>query len=406
MPHQSHSSSQSHVSSVTLHVQHPTQKAIYPITIQSGLLNHSTDFQQSIPSLTRDKAQRVLIVTDSNVGKIYKKSITQQFVKMGLSVKSITLPAGESSKCWAQAERIYQAALHQGLTRNDLFIALGGGVIGDITGYCAATYHRGTPYIQLPTTLLAQVDSSVGGKVAIHVGGVKNSVGAFYHPIAVCIDPNTLSTLPLREWQAGFAEVVKYGLIEQTAQPNQPACFLNELRVFFDDCPSPTPAFKDRLLNTDNSPLNRWIEHCCRLKQAVVQADETEQNGQRMILNLGHTFAHILESATNYTEFLHGEAVALGLIAACRYSQSLGLIHTDFTQSIIQRLEQIGLPTRIPSSVNIDPETALMWLRHDKKNRSNWPPFILPIEPIGQVKAHHTNNEDTLRTMLTDWLTP
>jgi 3-dehydroquinate synthase len=384
-------------------IQHASSVTTYPITIQPKLLSNPSDIKQAIPNETLNKAKRALIVTDRNVGILYKASLTENLIQLGLKVDSITLPAGETSKCWAEAERIFQAALEHGITRHDVFIALGGGVIGDITGYCAATYHRGTPYIQIPTSLLAQVDSSVGGKVAIHVGGVKNSVGAFYHPAAVCIDPMVLSTLPSREWQAGFAEVIKYGLIEATANPTQPARFFDELCQFFNSSQTPEQYFQ-QLASSPESPLNRWIAHCCRLKQAVVQADETEQNGQRMILNLGHTFAHILESATQYTEFLHGEAVAIGLMGALHYANQHRMMPLNKIERVETLLKNVGLPRAIPPHITLSDETALGLLKKDKKNRSTWPPFILPHQQLGHVIQHHETSEEKLRAMLSHWI--
>lgn len=375
-------------------ITHPGLEVQYPIYFKEGLLQDKQTLAQYIHQALA-KATRVLIVTDEHVAPLYSHFISNACNKLGIDTQVITLPAGEPTKCWQSAEQIFNTAITQNLTRHDGFIALGGGVIGDLTGYCAATYHRGTPYLQIPTSLLAQVDSSVGGKVAIHVGGVKNSIGAFYHPQAVLIDTDTLSTLPKREWQAGMAEVVKYGLLEQSADPE---CGKNLFKRLED-------AFNTNL-NKPHEDITQTIAMCCQLKQAVVQADETETSGHRMILNLGHTYAHILESATQYTRFLHGEAVALGLVAACQESSYRGLLPHSDTQRVIQLLNRIGLPTNLPDDLDLDEETALCWLAKDKKNRQQFPNLILPTATLGKVHAVTIPNELEAMSLLRRWLKP
>lgn len=377
-----------------LTIQHQQTSVAYPIHFESGCVTNPTDLASLLQkNNVFSKAHQALIITDENVGPLYQTHLKSALKKIDINTQILVLPAGETTKNWNSAQQIFESAMDLNLTRHDMVIALGGGVIGDLAGFCAATYHRGTPYIQIPTTLLAQVDSSVGGKVAIHVGGVKNSVGAFYHPKAVIIDSNVLSTLPKREWRAGMAEVVKYSLLESTISPQAEPSFFNTLEKA-----SYTEGFKP-----EDTPIE-WLTHCCKLKQAVVQADETEQSGFRMILNLGHTYAHILESATQYTRFLHGEAVALGLIAACRQSTLQGLLPETQTQRVVDLLTRIGLPTSLPPDIELDTPTALRWLRKDKKNRSTFPDLILPQHTIGTVARSSLQNEAEACNVIANWL--
>jgi 3-dehydroquinate synthase len=250
-------------------------------------------------------------------------------------------------------------------------LAIGGGVIGDLAGFVAATYARGIPYFQVPTTLLAQVDSSVGGKVGINLPEAKNMVGAFWQPAGVLIDVDALLSLPDREYAAGMAEVIKYGVILDAE--------------FFAWLEQNAPAISAR----EPEVMKYLVERCCRLKADVVEADEHERTGLRAKLNYGHTFGHALEAATEYGQFLHGEAVAIGMVCASRLAERLGRIDAELTERQVALLKRFQLPTSLPS-IDVDEVLRLMW--HDKKVQDGEIRFILPtaighVETVGGVSS-------------------
>jgi 3-dehydroquinate synthase len=251
-----------------------------------------------------------------------------------------------------------------GADRQTNIIAVGGGVVGDLAGFVAATYARGIPYIQVPTTLLAQVDSSVGGKVGVNLSQAKNMVGAFWQPAAVWIDTQTLQTLPEREYRSGLAEVVKYGVIldaEFFARLERDAAALNERQ---------------------GSVLQEVIARCCRLKANVVEADEREESGHRAVLNYGHTFAHALEAVTGYGQLLHGEAVSIGMMCAARLAHSLNRVDAAFVERQFALLIALGLPVTLPK---IDIDDFLAAMLHDKKSKHGELQFVLPTV-LGHVE--------------------
>lgn len=291
--------------------------------------------------------RRCLLVSDSNVAPLYAGSVSDMLTRAGAVCATETFTAGESSKTLAEAERLYRAALAHGLGRDGFIVALGGGVTGDLAGFAAATYMRGIAFIQIPTSLLAMVDSSVGGKVGVDLPEGKNLVGAFHQPELVLADLSALTTLPKRELQCGMAEVIKYGLILDRglfATLEQHAAALLDLQP--DMCES-------------------VICRCCELKADVVCADEKERTGQRALLNYGHTFGHALEVLCGYTKLTHGEGVAIGMGMAAELARLLGRADAELGQRQNSVLRAAGLPTSLRG--DIAPEKVLDVMKRDKK---------------------------------------
>lgn len=304
---------------------------------------------------------KAAIVTDETVGALHAPALEASLQQAGLASSRITVPPGESSKSYARLTALCDDLLAARIERNDLVIALGGGVVGDLTGFAAAILRRGVPFVQIPTSLLAQVDSSVGGKTGINTSHGKNLVGAFHQPALVIADTALLDTLSPREFKAGYAEVVKYGLIGDPG--------------FFDWC----EANWSRII-AGGPERDHAVAVSCRAKAAVVARDEREE-GDRALLNLGHTFAHALERLTDYDSrrLVHGEAVAIGLALAFRFSQSLGLCHGQDALRVARHLDAVGLPSRlqqVPGGVgNADAIVAAM--AQDKKVKRGVLTFIL-----------------------------
>jgi len=310
----------------------------YPICIGNNLLQQSELLTQHIPG------NSALIVSNETVAPLYLEQIENSLTD--IRYKSLILPDGEEHKNLNVLNTIYDCLLENKFDRNTTLIALGGGVIGDITGFAAATYQRGVHLIQIPTTLLSQVDSSVGGKTAVNHPLGKNMIGAFYQPKAVIADTSTLSTLEDRQLSSGIAEVIKYGLIRDMA-------FLEWLEDNM-----------DKLLDRDDDALAYAIERSCRNKAEVVAADEKE-SGQRALLNLGHTFGHAIEAGMGYGVWLHGEAVASGMVMAARLSNRLGWISSADVDRVIDIIERANLPIRAPEQMSTDKFLELMSV--DKK---------------------------------------
>ncbi|HMV92830.1 MAG TPA: 3-dehydroquinate synthase [Thauera aminoaromatica] len=311
----------------------------YPIHIGRGLLGRA---DLILPHL---KTQRVAIVTNEVVGPLYLERLRAGLEDAGVRTAAVVLPDGEAHKDWETLARIFDMLLAERCERSTTLVALGGGVVGDMGGFAAACYQRGMPFIQVPTTLLSQVDSSVGGKTAINHPLGKNMIGAFYQPRLVLADIDTLDTLPDRELSAGLAEVIKYGLIRD---PD----FLAWLELNL-----------DRLMARDTDALAWAIERSCRNKAEVVAADETEQ-GERALLNLGHTFGHAIETGLGYGEWLHGEAVAAGTMMAAELSRRLGWIDAAAVARIEALLERARLPVWGP---RLGVERYVELMSHDKK---------------------------------------
>jgi 3-dehydroquinate synthase len=326
----------------------------YPILIGRGLLTDPSPFE---PHLRR----QVMVVTNSTVGPLYLQGLLAALGQR--QVQTVTLPDGEQFKTLATMEGIIGALLEARFDRGCTLLALGGGVVGDITGFAAACYQRGVDYIQVPTTLLAQVDSSVGGKTAVNHALGKNMIGAFHQPRLVLADTDTLSTLPDRELRAGVAEIIKYGLIRD-------AEFFGWLETNI-----------HALLARNPQALAHAIERSCRNKAEVVAADERE-SGQRALLNLGHTFGHAIETGLGYGSWLHGEAVAAGMCLAADLSARLGWLSRADAERAIALVDDAGLPTQLPAK--LDPERMLALMAVDKKVQDGRIRLVL-LENIGRA---------------------
>ena len=331
----------------------------YDILIGSGLIDQAAQILG--PKLA---GRRPIIITDTHVAE---HQLPQLQRALGVDSHAIILPSGEATKSWQQLERLMDELLDLGVERSDHLIALGGGVIGDLVGFAASILKRGCNFIQIPTTLLAQVDSSVGGKTAINVRAGKNLVGSFHQPSLVLIDPKVLNSLPDREMRAGYAEVVKYGLINDAK--------------FFEWCCQNAAA----LLNRDEDALITAISHSVRAKAAIVEADERETQDQRALLNLGHTFGHALEASTGFSDrLLHGEAVAAGMALAYRFSATQGLCSITDTERVGGHLRSCGLPISLKEAHVRETGTELTrHMLHDKKMSGGTLAFIL-ANGIGQ----------------------
>jgi 3-dehydroquinate synthase len=309
----------------------------YPILIAGGLLSRPEVFQEHL------RARELLIVSNTTVAPLYLATLTPSLGKR--RVVEVILPDGEAHKTLANAARVLDVLVANRLARDCAVLALGGGVVGDLAGFAAACYQRGVDFVQLPTTLLAQVDSAVGGKTGVNHAGGKNLVGAFHQPVLVVSDTATLATLPARELRAGLAEVIKYGLIADAALFEWLENHLGEL------------------LAGDPAALAHIIRRSCEIKAAVVGQDEREQ-GERALLNLGHTFGHAIESATAYRQWLHGEAVGAGLVMAASMSAACGYLDAAQAERVRRLIERAGLPTHIAA---VAPAAALEHMRMDKK---------------------------------------
>ncbi len=326
----------------------------YPIAIGQSLLSDTELVSRHVAG------QRVAIVTNTIVAPLYLEQLAASLQAAGKQVTPIVLPDGEEEKNWENLMRIFDVLLREKCDRKTTLFALGGGVIGDMTGFAAATYMRGVPFIQVPTTLLAQVDSSVGGKTGINHPLGKNMIGAFYQPQAVIADTATLLSLPARQLSAGLAEVIKHGAIIDAA--------------FFDWL----EANVGKLLASDPQALAYAIQRSCEIKADVVRQDERE-GGLRAILNFGHTFGHAIEAGLGYGEWLHGEAVGCGMVMAADLSHRLGYIDTEAKQRIAALVRAAGLPTIAPD-LGISRWLELMQV--DKKNEAGQIKFIL-LKPLG-----------------------
>lgn len=313
-------------------------KRSYPIYIGKTLLGKAALVRSHV------KGQQVLIVTNETVAPLYLEKTLAAFADF--KTASVILPDGEKYKNLEVLNQIFDTLLSQRFDRKTTLIALGGGVVGDMTGFAAACYQRGVPFIQIPTTLLAQVDSSVGGKTGVNHRLGKNMIGAFYQPQCVLIDIDTLQTLESRQLKAGLAEVIKYGLINDLA-------FFEWLEHY-----------AKNLLACDSEALGFAIARSCQNKATIVEEDERE-NGKRALLNLGHTFGHAIETGMGYEQILHGEAIAIGMCLAAQFSARLGWMNDNDVTRIITLIEKMGLPTRIPD--NLTAEQILELMQVDKK---------------------------------------
>jgi 3-dehydroquinate synthase len=349
----------------------------YPIHIGAGGMARAGEWLSAMLP-----GARLVVVTDETVAPYYLSPLGTSLIQAGLRVETITLPAGEGSKSLDVLGHLLSRLLDLQPDRRTVLVALGGGVMGDLVGFAASILLRGVRFVQIPTTLLAQVDSSVGGKTGINLPQGKNLVGSFHQPVAVIADTDTLMTLPDRQLRAGYAEVVKYGLI------NDPAFF-----VWLE-------THGAQVLARDAAALTHAVTVSCRAKAAIVAEDETEQ-GARALLNLGHTFAHALERATGFSErLLHGEAVAAGMVMAFALSERLGLCAAEDVARVREHLRRAGLPVTLrEAGVTTDAATLVQWMRGDKKAMDGQLTFIL-ARGIGQSFVAHSVAGDTVEALL------
>ena len=350
----------------------------YEVRVGGGLL---AELPAQCGALLRK--QRVPIVTDSNVAKHWRSTLDQALQSGGFEPRWLVLDPGEGAKTWAGLERTMDWLLAEEVERGDHVLALGGGVIGDLTGFAAAILKRGCGFIQLPTTLLAQVDSSVGGKTAINTSAGKNLVGAFHQPALVLADLDALGTLPERELRCGYAEVIKYGILGD--------------RAFFEWCEAEGP----KVVAGDRSAQEYAVTESVKAKARIVAEDERETTGARALLNLGHTFGHALEAQTGFSErLLHGEGVALGMVLAARYSARRGYISDADAEQVTTAIAASGLPTEIAAlGLNADGAALAAHMLHDKKMDAGSLPFVL-LRAIGEAFLDKTVPMDDVAAFL------
>lgn len=336
----------------------------YTILLGEGLMADAATWRHAPTSSS------ALIVTNNVVAPLYLPALRSALAHRHAAIHVVELPDGEEHKTWESLDRIFGALLDRACDRRTVIYALGGGVTGDVAGFAAASYMRGVPFVQVPTTLLAQVDSSVGGKTAINHARGKNMIGAFYQPRLVVCDLRSLSTLPARELAAGLAEVIKYG-------PVADMDFLDWIE-----------ANLDALLARRPDVLLYAVRRSCEIKAAVVTADEREE-GVRAILNFGHTFGHAIEAGLGFGTWLHGEAVGCGMVMAAHLSHRLGLVDAAFVQRLISVIERAGLPIRAP---DLGGDRYLELMRLDKKSQAGEIRFVV-LERPGRATVRATSDE-------------
>jgi 3-dehydroquinate synthase len=360
----------------------------YDIVIVSGKLEslaaNLTRWVASHPQFSAGSSAsgRALVVTDSHIASTHAECAQRSLVEAGWATARVELEPGEQSKTLASATRLYDALAELKADRRTVVVAVGGGVVGDTAGFAAATYARGIPFVQVPTTLLAQVDSSVGGKVGVNHPRGKNLIGAFHQPLGVLIDTLTLATLPERDYRSGLAEVIKYGV-------SLDGEFFSYLEANIDGLNSRAP-----------DVLRHVIARSCRLKAGVVEQDEQEVTGLRALLNYGHTFAHAYEALLGYGKLLHGEAVAIGMVHASRLAEQLGRIASSVTQKQVRLLKAVQLPIELPPGP-LDVDAVLDRMRLDKKSMGGKLRFVLPSS-IGHVELVDSVPESVVRSLLAD----
>jgi len=346
----------------------------YPIYIGENVLTELGGYVKKVCA-----GRKIMVVTNPTVRALYGNIVMESLIQAGFEVVVGEIPDGEGYKTLDSAGLLYDVAFANGLDRSCTILALGGGVIGDLAGFVAATYMRGVPFIQVPTTLLAQVDSSVGGKVAVNHPGGKNIIGAFYQPKMVFSDINTLRTLPEREFKAGMAEVIKYGVIWDYG-----------LFQFLENCHLAVKELKVQ-------EIIKVVATSCRIKARVVEQDETEQ-GLRAILNYGHTFGHAYEALTGYKEYVHGEAVAIGMVSAALTAVKLSMLAPMEADRIISLIRLYQLPVKFAA---LEPSDIIKSMYHDKKVLAGKVRFVLP-EVIGKVSIVSDVPETVLEEVLSE----
>jgi 3-dehydroquinate synthase len=337
---------------LSYHLDVTTEQSTYPILIGAGQWSDLADTLQA-----RFKPTKLVLAADETVAELYGATVRQALERVGAPVSLLVCPAGESSKCTDVATDWWQALAALAVDRHSVLVALGGGVVGDLAGFVAATYLRGLPFVQVPTTLLAQVDSSVGGKVAINLPAGKNLVGCFWQPQLVWIDPTVLLTLSSREFSAGLAEVIKYGVLRDDGLMEQ-----------LETC-------SDGILSRHADTLAPLVQRCCQIKADVVQQDPRETTGIRAMLNFGHTVGHAIEKLTGYDTVLHGEAVSMGMVAEARLAEQLGWTAPGLADRLTRVARLYDLPTELPQFPWEQWRAAML---RDKKNVADRIAFALP----------------------------
>jgi len=351
----------------------------YEVRVVSGRIDAFGAFARQALGATwaGRTCRRALLITDENVARL-EAPYAAALASVGITGTVAVLPSGEPTKSLDRAADVYDDLVRFRADRHTCIVALGGGVIGDLAGFVAATYLRGLPLLMIPTTLLAQVDSAVGGKVGVNHPRAKNIIGAFHQPVGVWVDTETLSTLPDRELRCGLAEVIKYGVIFD-------ADFFQGLEEN-----------ADAILARDHGCLRHVVAQSCRIKADVVTRDEREETGLRVKLNFGHTIGHAVEAVAGYSTYHHGEAVAIGMVAECRLAERLGWLGASASERVRRLVEGFGLPT---AARGLDPDALLEAMSRDKKNQKGKIRFILPRD-IGRVELTDTPTEADIRAVL------
>ncbi len=347
------------------------QGGSYPIHIGPGLLDRSELYSPHV------RSREVAVITNPVVARLYLERVTDALRRAGANVTPILIEDGEQAKDWRTLEQVVDRLLAAHVARDSVIVALGGGVVGDLAGFAAAVYQRGIPFLQLPTTLLAQVDSSVGGKTAINHRRAKNMVGAFHQPLAVVSDVAVLDSLPERELTAGLAEVVKYGVALDGSFAEWLERNLTNLR------------------KRDHDALGFAVRRSCELKARIVSADERE-TGVRALLNFGHTFGHAIEAVAAPGEWLHGEAVAVGMVMASELSHRMGMLGRAKADRVRELVRSAGLPVRGPA---VPPEDLLRWMRVDKKVGAGRMRFVL-LPDIGTTQIRDDLEESVVADVI------
>lgn len=355
----------------------------YPIEVRGGHSANETDFEAFLRERLEATwagrgCRKALVVCDAQIRDLWGDRYARHTANLGLKTRIAEVPTGEKSKSPEALISLYDRLIDLEADRHTLVVAVGGGVIGDLAGFAAASFNRGLPLIMVPTTLLAQVDSSVGGKTGINHPRGKNLIGAFHQPIGVWIDLESLDTLPPREFRSGLAEVLKYGVIQDAA--------------FFEFLETNA----EKALARDDSVLLHLVSRSCRLKADVVEKDELEHTGLRAILNYGHTVAHAIENVAGYGAYLHGEAVGAGMVAEARLAARLGWIEDALAERIERLVRRLELPATIEGC---DLERLIGAMKHDKKNKLGRIRFVLPHK-LGTVELTDAPTEDDVREVL------
>jgi 3-dehydroquinate synthase len=342
----------------------------YPVLLDTGMLDHAGECARKALS-----GATCVVISDRNVAQLFAGRVKRSLASAGFRPTLITIPAGEKSKTLQQTGTICDQMIAAGLNRQSFVVGLGGGMIGDISGFVAAIYHRGIPHLQIPTTLLAMVDSSIGGKTGVDTRTGKNLIGAFHHPSLVIDDLDVLKTLPRRQFNQGFAEIIKHAIIADAEM----------FRILQSWKAGPAP------------PLQRLIKRNIELKSRIVAKDERDQTGERALLNFGHTVGHAIERAGNYQKFLHGEAVSLGIVAACAISVKRAGLPGDQRAAVVDLLERFELPTRLPS--NFPRKKIFDAIKFDKKFEGGNVRFVVTPR-IGTARITNDVTLDDIREAL------